>query len=70
VQILEAKAGKEAPSTVEATIDLAALLARRGQYDEARKLLAGVGEAVRAKFVEQAPARRLFADLQKQLATG
>lgn len=68
VQILTAKSRADGPATLEARIDLAALLIRRGKTDEARDIADEVDTPVRAKFVEQSPTRLALDVLRKRLA--
>jgi len=43
------------------------LLASRGQTAEAQSLMSHIGPLLEARFVETAPARRQFGDLQRKL---
>ncbi|HJT97891.1 MAG TPA: tetratricopeptide repeat protein [Rhodanobacteraceae bacterium] len=70
VRILAAGIGKDANATLEAELQLAEMLAARGQRDEADTLLAHVGPLLGVRFVEAAPTRRQFSDLQKRLGAG
>ncbi len=67
VQILAAGIGKDANATLEAELQLAQLLAARGRIDEAQSLMAHIGPLLGVRFVETAPARRQFGDLQRKL---
>jgi len=70
IRILAAGIGKDANATLEAELQLAQLLAARGQRDEAGSLLTHIGPLLDARFVETAPARRDYGDLQKKLGAG
>jgi serine/threonine-protein kinase len=66
-KILAAGIGKDANATLEAELQLAELLASRGETAEAQSLLAHVGPLLEARFVATAPARRDFTNLQRKL---
>ena len=68
VAILTAKSSADGPATLEAKVDLAALLAQRGKQKEARDIVTEVDTPVRAKFVEQSPTRLALDALRKSLA--
>jgi ATP/maltotriose-dependent transcriptional regulator MalT len=70
IEILSAGIGKDANATIEAEIQLASLLAARGANDEAEALIVRVEPLLAARFVEAAPARRQFGDLQHKLGAG
>ena len=70
VGILAAGIGKDANATLEAELQLADLLAARGRRDEAGTLLAHIGPLLDARFVEAAPARVKFGELQKKVDAG
>ncbi|MET0232533.1 MAG: tetratricopeptide repeat protein, partial [Rhodanobacteraceae bacterium] len=70
IDILSAGIGKDANATIEAEIQLAQLLAARGANDEAEALIVRVEPLLPARFVEAAPARRQFGDLQRKLGAG
>jgi serine/threonine-protein kinase len=67
VKILAAGIGKDANATLETELLLAQLLASRGRSEEAQALMAHIGPLLEARFVETAPARRDFGDLQRKL---
>jgi serine/threonine-protein kinase len=70
IGILSAGIGKDANATLEAEVQLASLLAARGANDEAETLMTHVGPLLAARFVESAPTRRQFDDLQRKLGAG
>ena len=67
VQILSAGIGKDANATLETELQLAELLASRGQAAEAQSLMSHIGPLLEVRFVETAPTRRQFGDLKRQL---
>jgi len=70
VQILGAGIGKDANATLEAELQLAQLLAARGEQAEANTLLTRMAPLLGVRFVDSAPARRQFAELQQKLGAG
>jgi len=70
VRILEAGIGKDANATIEAELQLAQLLAAQGQDDEARTWIARLAPLLATRFVDSAPVRAQFAELQQKLGTG
>jgi eukaryotic-like serine/threonine-protein kinase len=67
VGILAAGIGKDANATLETELQLAQLLDARGRHDEAATLMTHIGPLLPARFVETAPMRRQFGDLQRKL---
>jgi eukaryotic-like serine/threonine-protein kinase len=70
VQILAAGIGKDANATLEAELQLAQLLAARGEQAEAQALLARMAPLLDVRFVDTAPARQQFAELRHKLGAG
>jgi serine/threonine-protein kinase len=70
IEILSSGIGKEANATIEAEVELAELLAARGASAEAEALMTHLAPLLPARFVEGAPTRRRFGDLQRKLGTG
>jgi ATP/maltotriose-dependent transcriptional regulator MalT len=70
IEILSSGIGKEANATIEAEVELAQLLAARGASAEAEALMTHLAPLLPARFVEGAPTRRRFGDLQRKLGTG
>jgi serine/threonine-protein kinase len=70
IEILSAGIGKDANATIEAEVQLASLLAARGANDEAESLLVRVEPLLPARFVEAAPTRKQFGDVQRKLGAG
>jgi len=66
-KILAAGIGKDANATLETELLLAQLLASHGKSEEAHALMAHIGPLLELRFVETAPARRDFSDLQRKL---
>jgi tetratricopeptide (TPR) repeat protein len=67
VKILAAGIGKDANATLETELQLAQLLASRGRNEEAQSLMTHIGPLLEVRFVETAPARREFGNLQRKL---
>jgi len=70
VDILRAGIGKDANATIEAELQLAQLLSARGEDAEARSLLTRMAPLLETRFVETAPTRLQFTQLQQKLGAG
>ena len=68
VELLAKGMGEEANATLDAKVQLAALLLKQGQRGEADALVRQVAAPVAQRFIEGSPLRRQFAALQTGLA--
>jgi serine/threonine-protein kinase len=67
VELLAKGMGEEANVTLDAKVQLASLLAQKGQRDEAGAIAAAIAAPIDRRFVDTSPLRRQFGALQTRL---